>query len=872
MASQPALKLDEHEMGDTPVDGQRIQRLKRKYQTGPAFISVQRARYYTESWKETEDKGLAVPVRIAMAMKNVYEKMDHYLDPDDRIAGYWCEHFLGIPIDIERGVFNSVLEAELDKKSIIKFRGTTLVKGFSYMVRKGMLREFVKNQKISRQSGATPLNMDFKTMSERDINPYQIKEADKKELLKKLLPFWKGRATVDLVEKELLTSGLLSSEMRDFVYAIPGNTSRQVVMLSSCSTIASYHAHIILEYSQVLGKGLIAMEKELSEKIEKADNLKKEELDFLQSAKIAMQGVIIYTRRLAEKIKKELEKETDPKQIDRLKKMHDICQKVPLHPADTFEEAVQSMWTLKTAVETAHPVYLHCFGRMDQILYPYYKKDLEAGKVTPSDAVELLAELLLKIMSQNIRPESNVLSNFYHRFLGSSPVTLAGITPEGEDATNDLTYIFLEATHLSKAITNVTVRIHEKTPEDVLLKVSEYLKEGTSTFSLFNDAPNITAMERRGFETKDANDYAVMGCVETTCPGKTGPMSANALQLAQLLDITLRNGDSKLLAGTIKEDGLKTGDPDGFNSFDELLEAFYKQAKYFMDRIVEGSNLRDQIYAENLSAPYLSAFVDDCLVKAKDVTQGGGKYVFSGISTINAIANLVDSLLVIKKLIFENKATTFRELVDAYDNNYSGYEALLKQIEKIPGKWGNGEPETDQLAHDVMKRRFDMTYPYRSYMDGPFVIYIISMITHTIDGRLSIAGPDGRRAATPYAASCNPYNVEKAGPTAALRSVAALPFEDVMGSAINMKFHPTGIGDSKQARKKWASLVKTYFKLGGSQLQPTVASTQMLRDAQENPDQYQDLIVKVGGYSTYFVDLGREIQEEVIARTEHGVC
>jgi len=852
-----------------PVAGlvsERIARMRRRYQEGPAFISVERARYYTQSWKATEGGDLHPAVRVALAMKNVYQNMTHYLDPDELIAGTWCEYFLGIPVDIERGVFNSVLEAELERRTMLRFRAAAAAKGVSYMLRKGMLREFVKNQKISKQSGSPPLNLGLATMAERKINPYQIKESDKRELLDELIPFWKGKTVTDRIEDELMRSGLLSEQMRDFVLAIPGNTSKQVMMLSTCATIASYHAHIILDYQPVLDKGLSRMKQEVEDRMEEARG---EDKEFLRSAAVAMEGVTVFAQRLAERIEKELES-ADEKRRAELEPMLARCKKVPLQPAGDFREAVQAMWTVKAAVELAHPVYLHCFGRLDQDLYPYYRRDLEAGRVTREDAVEILSELLLKIMSQNIRPESNILSNFYHRYLGSSPVTLGGITPGGEDATNELTYALLEAAHLSKAITNVSVRIHEKSPDDLLLKVADYLREGTSSFSIFNDEINIEAMKRRGFEQQDANDYAVMGCVETTCPGKTGPMSANALLLTRLLDITLRNGDSKLLAGTIKNVGPRTGDPDRFETFDQLLEALYKQAEHAMDMIAEGSNLRDRVFAQRLPAPIISAFVRQCLEKKKDVTNGGGKYVFAGISLINSIANMVDSLFVIKKLVFERKRTTISELLSAADHNYNGCQELHREIRALEGKWGNGDPEADALAREVMGRLFEMTYKYRTWAGGPFVAYIISMITHTIDGRLSIASLDGRKAAMPYAASCNPYNVEKKGATAALRSVAALPFEHVMGCAVNVKFHPSALGKSESARKKWADLVRTYFRLGGSQIQPTVADARTLKDAQKNPDQYRDLIVKVGGYSTYFTELGKEIQNEIIARTEHG--
>jgi len=473
-------------------------------------------------------------------------------------------------------------------------------------------------------------------------------------------------------------------------------------------------------------------------------------------------------------------------------------------------------------------------------------------------------------MSQNIRPESNILSGFYHRYLGSTPVTIGGVNADGTDATNELTYVFLDAAGRSRAVTNVSLRVHSGTPEELLMRAAEVMHEGCSNLSFFNDDVNVEAMQRRGFALPDARDYAVMGCVEMLSPGRTGGMSANALLLCRLLDIVLRNGDSQTLIAEIKDVGLKTGNPDSFASYDEFADAFIKQAKHQIKLIADASNMKDRLFAEHLPAPYISAFIDGCLESAKDVTAGGAKYDLTGVSFINSIANLTDSMYVIKKLIYEKRELTFKQLLEALNSNFNGHEDLLKKINKLPGRWGNGDPEVDALARDLTAAMFEDTYNYKSHRGGAFVPYVISMTTHTIDGRISIATPDGRRAATPYAASCNPYNVECNGVTAAMISVAALNYKDVLGCAVNMRFHPSAIGHRDETRRKWVMLLRTYFNLGGQQLQPTVASAEMLRAAQKDPDSYRDLSVKVGGYSTYFVDLGNEIQDEVIARTEHS--
>ena len=360
-----------------------------------------------------------------------------------------------------------------------------------------------------------------------------------------------------------------------------------------------------------------------------------------------------------------------------------------------------------------------------------------------------------------------------------------------------------------------------------------------------------------------------MGCVEMECPGKTGSMSATALLLCRLLDITLRNGESQTLMGRIRNVGLKTGAPDSFTSYEQFEAAFLTQAKDQIKRLAAASNLRDSLYARSLPAPCISAFMRGCLESRRDITRGGAAYDLTGVSFINSIANVTDSLLVIKKLVFEQKQFTLGQLVEAIDNNYAGHEHILEKIQALDGKWGNGHPDADALARRMTSALFQETYLYKSPKGAPFVPYVISMITHTIDGRVSIATPDGRRAAMPYAASCNPFNVEKNGVTGAMRSVASLDFRDVLGAAVNMKFHPSAIGREPATREKWVSLIRTYFALGGAQLQPTVVSADLLRAARDDPAAHQDLIVKVGGYSAYFTELGCEIQNEIIARTEH---
>ncbi len=847
----------------------RIKRIRQRYQNETPVISIERAKYYSEKWFETEDSGLSNGERVALSIKNVYEKMTHHVDPDDKIAGYWTESFLGIPIDIEKGAFNKVFQTELKWSKMFQFRIKSTLKSFSYLIKKRNFRKFIKNSKVLRSSGVTPLNLGIKTMNKRTINPFTITKKDRKVLLKKLFPLWKDKNIVDLLEDRIPKSGLIEGDMLEFTRGFPSNTSRQTILLSMCSTIAVIQGHLILDFETVLEKGLLGIQYEIKEALKEEQTLSEEEKSFLKSIKIAVEGVIIFAKRLADKIEETLKLEQDPLKKEILENMLNNCRRVPLNPAESFYQAVQSVWTLKTAVELVHPVNLHCLGRMDQIFYPFYEKDMAKGLINRDEARVLLEELLLKLMSQNIRPETNLLSNFYHRFLGSTPVTIGGLRHDGSDGTNDLTYLFLEATLNAKAVTNVSLRLHKNSPDKLLLAVTDVLYNGSSNISIYNDDINVDAMKNRGFIEEDARNYCLMGCVEMTCPGKTGAMSANALLLCRLLDVTMRNGDSQTMMGKIRNIGLKTGDPNSFETFDEFLEAFYIQAEKQIKIIVNISNLRDEIYAQYLPAPFISAFTYGCMKNKRDVTRGGAKYDLSGISFINSIANLTDSLYVIKKLIFDEKIITFKQLIEAIDTNFVDFQELYSKIMKLEGKWGNGYREVDELAREITSHLFKKTYEYENYRGGPFVPYIISMTTHTIDGRISIATPDGRKAATPYAASCNPYNVEKNGITNVLNSVAFLDYQHALGCAVNVKFHPTAIGSKRENREKWIALLRSYFELGGAQIQPTVVSAEMLRDAQITPEDFRDVIVKVGGYSAYFTELGIEVQNEIIARTEH---
>ena len=851
---------------------ERIRRLRERFLDQKPIISIERAKYYTEKWKETESGDLTPDIRVALSMKHVYDNMQHYIDVDDRIVGTWTENFLGIPIDIERGLFNNVFEIELDKRRMKNFELKANLKFAFYKIRKDGIRSLLESLKFSKKIGAAMPRLGSETLDTRKINPYQINTTDKKTLLKDLLPYWKEKNIAHLLGEAFKEAGIYKGDFGGFIEHLPRGTAQNDMVTSLGAALGVWQGHLILDHETPLKKGLLNMRENIQAEIKKASKLNKEALNFLKSIEIALNGVITYSNRLSAYLGELVERCDDPIQKSVYTEMYEVCKKVPLHPAQTFREAVQSYWIVKTATELAMPFNVHAPGRLDQLFYPYFVKDKKDGRIDDEQASELLEELFLKIMSHNMRPYSNASGDFSQRYEGSEPVTLGGLTETGEDATNELTYLMLDAAERSKASLNFAVRIHKNSPAKLFLKISDLHYHGVSSVSLMNDEICIKTLKNRGFTEKDAFGYAITGCVDMCAPGKTGGEGFSSFLMCRTLDMTLRNGDAQTLVGLVKDVGLRTGDPDKFESFNEFLEAFYTQADAMIELIVEACKIRDELYAKFLPAPYISAFMQGCLDNKKDVTLGGAIYDCEGILFMTSIANVIDSLYIIKKLIFEHKWFTFRELINAIDNNFgNGYETIHKIILNLKGKWGNGNPESDELAKEVMAHLFKETYKYKTFKDGFVAPFINSMTTHTYDGRISIATPDGRLAGKPFAASCNPYNVEEKGPTGVLKSVSALDYEHVMGCAVNIRIHPSGIGKSEEPRNKWINLIKTYFDLGGEQLQPTVVSTDVLKAAQETPEKYRNVIVKVGGYSAYFVDLGKEIQDEIISRTEHSM-
>jgi formate C-acetyltransferase len=411
------------------------------------------------------------------------------------------------------------------------------------------------------------------------------------------------------------------------------------------------------------------------------------------------------------------------------------------------------------------------------------------------------------------------------------------------------------------------IRISSKTPTEFLVKVAEVFSV-TSGPAIFNDEVVISALVGCGYSLEDARDYAIIGCVEPTSDGNTfGCTSGNDISLVGILEMVLTNGSIHIIG---KKVGLETGNPKNFNSFGELIDAYKKQLAHCIEFAVKYVNIKDKVYAESFHNPYVSSTLLGCVENALDMTCGGAKYNFSSISG-RGLGTVADSLAVIKKLVFEEKALTMNELIDAINNNYNGKENIRQLFLNRAPKYGNDNDFADNIAKDIAEMFCDEVSKHSTIRGGIFRPSFFSYGMHVVEGSFLGATPNGRRAGEAVSNSISPSNgVEMKGPTAILKSCSKINHRKISnGCALNLKLLPSFLR-TEGGIKNLAFLIKTYFDLGGMEVQLNVVDNKVLRDAQKNPEKYKDLVVRVSGYSAYFVDLGKSIQDDIINRTEFG--
>lgn len=623
---------------------------------------------------------------------------------------------------------------------------------------------------------------------------------------------------------------------------------------------------IVVDYAKVINEGLnktIAdAEAELKTlRFNNADAIKK--ADFLQAVIITHTAIVRLANRFADLAAEMAARESDATRKRELEQIAETCRWVPANPARTFAEAMQAFWFIWMMIAQGTAPG----GRFDQFMYPYYRDDQAAGRITEEQAIEWLICMRIKVMQFNFvgggkaqREKWSGLARWHNWVIG-------GVTPDGHDATNDLSYLILEAAYRCRTPHHtITLRVHKDTPERLLLKAFEVIRTGMGMPALVSDDSYIGYLTSQGVSLREARDYALAGCLDVNLPGKSR-INAFGMFIAPLvLEITLNNG---VEPRTGQQLGPRTGDMASFKTYQDLVRAYKEQMKHFMGLAAEEHNILLQAQAELFPDAIHSALMDDAIQVGKDALDRVMPFENGSCMNVVGMINVADSLAAIKKLIFEDKKITAQELKTALDANWEGHADIHKMCLTAP-KYGNGDPYVDSIAADLYKFWAESSQTFTTIFGGTMKPAGISITSYGPGGALTGATPDGRSAGEILAdgTMSAAQGRDTHGPTALIRSAMMIDQIPYQSTLFNMKFHPSALQGTEDLNKL-AVLIKTYFAHGGKQVQFNVVNRETLIDAQQHPEKHRDLVVRVAGYSAYFVQLSKRIQEDIIHRMEH---
>jgi formate C-acetyltransferase len=695
------------------------------------------------------------------------------------------------------------------------------------------------------------IEAELDSIGNRKEAPFLVNDEAKQILRDNVFPYWKGRQVSDRL------NACLSEEVK--------NTLPEGMFLHYYRNRAI--GHITVDYETAIRYGLGSIRNSVKSKLNQLvdDGKGSAQVAFLKALIIACDAVCAFSKRYGSLARELQSKEVVESRKSELKQVADICDRVPDRPARSFWEALQSFWFIHLALNLETNGYAIGPGRLDQYLYPFYKQDLEAGRITRDQAKELLKCLWIKFNELTVAKEGETAkaSTSYNDFQN---VNLAGVTADGNSAENDLSKLCLEVTaELRLPQPQVSVLVSNKTSNAFLLECCRVIRIGFGMPSLFNDEIKVLAMLDKGKTIADARLGGINGCVELVVPGKERMASSGYVNLGKCLELSLNQGMNPISGKMI---GQRTRDPREFKTFSQLMDAFRAQLAHALRIKLSYDNTARKTYAKYCPVPLTSLLIHDCIENMRDFHDDGAHYIQPMVCLVG-IGSVVDSLAVIKKLVFEERRTSMEEVLQAINANFAGAERLRQLLLNGSEKYGNDNEYVDGLASDFVGMLCDAVKEMKDEDGRPYAANLIPTTTHIYFGGLTGATPDGRKAGEPLSEGVSPTQGRDInGPTAVLKSVSRLNHVRCSGTLLNMKLHPSVL-QSDQDLKKFASLIKGYFALGGFHVQFNVVSAETLRDAQEHPENYQNLIIRVAGYSDYFVRLSKEVQDEIISRTEH---
>jgi formate C-acetyltransferase len=695
---------------------------------------------------------------------------------------------------------------------------------------------------------------DLEILNSRKKIPYAVNEETKKTYKQKIIPFWKGRSIRDAAFSKMSDEWKAAYEAGMFTEFLEQRAP----------------GHTVLG-DKIYKRGLLDLIEDIRRTMQHLDFLNDpdayKKMEELRAMEIAANALIRHAERHAEAARGLAKKEKNLERRRELEKIAKVCAHVPAHAPRDFWEALQSYWFVHVGViAELNPWDAFNPGRLDQHLYPFYEKGLNKKTLTKEKAKELLQALWIKFNNQPAPPKVGVTAEESSTYTDFVLINTGGVKADSSDAVNELSYLILDVVdEMRLTQPSSMVQISKKTPDRFLKRALEIIKTGFGQPSVFNTDVIIQELLRQGKLIEDARNGGASGCVETGAFGKECYILTGYFNIVKVLEITLNDG---LDPRTGRRIGIETGDPCEFSSFDELFEAFKKQLSHFVHIKIRGNNIIERLYAEYLPVPFLSLLIDDCITKAKDYNDGGARYNTSYVQGVG-LGTTTDSLAAIKFNVFDKKYIMMEELLNALKTDFHGHESLRQRLLNKTPKYGNDDDYADQIMKAVFEVYFEAIDGRPNTKGGHYRINLLPTTVHIYFGRLVGATSDGRKAGEPLSEGVSPVQgADRRGPTAVIKSVAKMDHARTGGTLLNQKFTPQLLAD-EEGLNKLAHLVRTYFKLDGHHVQFNVISSDILRDAQKHPEKYRSLIVRVAGYSDYFVDLNVELQNEIIKRTEH---
>jgi pyruvate formate-lyase/glycerol dehydratase family glycyl radical enzyme len=696
---------------------------------------------------------------------------------------------------------------------------------------------------------------DLEILHTREKIPFAVSPETKQVYQERIIPFWEGRSIRDLIFSEMTEEWIAAYEAGVFTEFMeqraPGHTVAD---------------------DKIYKKGFRKIRQKIRESLARLDWFGDPEAqakaEQLRAMDIAAEAICIYARRHAAAARELASKEPDPVRREELCRIAEVCEWVPENPPRNFWEALQAYWFVHVGVITELNTWdSFCPGRLDQHLYPFYKKGLEEGTLTEDEARELLQCFWIKFNNHSAPPKVKVTAAESSTYTDFANINLGGLTPGGQDAVNDLTYLILDVIDEMRLVQPSTnIQLSAKNPDRFLKRALKIVREGWGQPSVFNADMVVQELLRQGKSVEDARCGGTSGCVETGAFGKESYILTGYLNLPKILELTLFDGADMR---TGKQVGPRTGNASSFRSFDEIWNAFRTQLNYFVDVKIRGNNVIERIFARHMPAPFLSSIIDDCIANAKDYNDGGARYNSTYIQGVG-IGTITDSLSAIKHHVFEWKDITMDRLLDVLRHNFQGAEEIRHILLEETPRYGNDDDRADDIMRKVFLAFFNEVDGRPNTKGGHHRINMLPTTCHVYFGSVTGATPDGRYAWQPLSEGISPVQgMDRRGPTAALKSAGKMDHVLTGGTLLNMKFTPSLL-EGEEGITNLAHLVRAYFKLGGHHIQFNVVSAETLRDAKRHPDRYRDLIVRVAGYSDYFCDLPGALQDEIIARTEHS--